>query len=164
MEKIIYLVLGGPEESMRKRVEALKMKRAENHGKGKVILDGFSSEINYMREFFPGEFLSYAYSYDTLSNFQRCKGDLEDADVVYIATSLLHWERIRIILRRKFPQVEKKIKWINSGETETKYAKLGLRIYKIFGPTILQKVSIITRWKKYRREYLFFQEYMHSVY
>ena len=54
---------------------------------------------------------------------------------------------------KKFPSVEKKIKWINTEEHEAKYAKFGLKIYKLLGPRFLQKVAIITRLKKYFLEY-----------
>ena len=153
MKNIVYLALGGSEESMELRVKALKQKKNEN-GYGKFILDGFSVEIDYMRQFFHGEFLSYAYAFDTLSNIQGCKKDLEDADVVYIASSPLHLERIKIVLGRKFPYLLEKVEWLPTEECEVKYAKLGLLIYKILGPTVLQKVAIFTRWKKYHREYV----------
>lgn len=154
MREIVYLCLGGPEESMKLRVEALKKQRKEDDGNGTFILDGFSSEISFMKQFFPGEFPSYAYAYDTLSNIQRCSSNLRDADVVYVSTSSLHWERIKIIISRKFPELLGKFIFIPSGEVEVKYAKFSLWMYKTFGPTSLQWAAKITRWKKYRREYI----------
>ena len=152
----IYLAIGGSEESMKKRCEKLIEKREENRLKDEweymTILSGFLSETLFMKKFFPGECTHYAYSYDTLSNIKNCLAYLECADEIWIATSPLHWERIKIILK-KFPSVEKKIKWINTEEQEAKYAKFGLKIYKLLGPRFLQKVAIITRLKKYFLEY-----------
>lgn len=157
MKKIVYLALGGSEQSMHARLDTLRLKREENGGRGDFILVGFSGEIEYMRqymrEFFPRDSYLYAYSWDTLSNIQCCSGNLNNADVVWIATSPLHWNRIVIVLR-KFPQLIAKVNWINTEELETKYAKFGLCVYKILGPTFLQWVAKITRWKRYRREYL----------
>lgn len=153
MKNIVYLALGGSEESMEIRVKALKQKKNENGG-GEFILSGFSGEIDYMRQFFHGEFLSYAYAFDTLSNFQGCITNLEKADVVYIASSSLHLERIKIVLNKNFPHLIEKVEWIPTEESEAKYARLGLWIYKILGPTALQKVAILTRWKRYRQEYI----------
>ena len=123
---------------MKLRVDALKQKREENGGEGNFILDGYSSEIAYMKRFFTNEFPSYTYAFDTLSNIQCCQKSLNDADVIWVATSKLHWERIKIILRRKFPQLLEKVEWIPTEELETKYATLGLWIYKILGPRVLQ--------------------------
>ena len=152
----IYLAIGGSEESMKKRCEKLNEKKEEKRLKDEwncmVILSGFLSEILFMKEFFPGEYAHYAYSYDTLSNINNCLDYLESADEVWIATSPLHWERIKIILK-KLPSVEKKIKWIKTEEQEAKYAKFGLKIYKLLGPKFLQKVAMITRLMKYFLEY-----------
>ena len=100
----IYLAIGGSEESMKKRCEKLNEKKEEKRLKDEwncmVILSGFLSEILFMKEFFPGEYAHYAYSYDTLSNINNCLDYLESADEVWIATSPLHWERIKIILKK----------------------------------------------------------------
>ena len=152
----LYLALGGSEESMEKRCEKLIEKSEENRLKDElncmVVLSGFLSEIQFMKKFFPGEYTHYAYSYDTLSNIENCLAYLECADEIWIATSPLHWERIKIILK-KFPSVKKKIKWIKTEEQEAKYAKFGRKIYQLLGAKFLQKVAKITRWKKYSLEY-----------
>ena len=145
----ISLCLGGSKESMSKRIEALK-----RVGVGHFVLTGFESEILFMKSLIPKEDITgYAYSYDTLSNFERCSKALHDADTIVLATSPLHWERVKLIISRKFPEIQEKVQWVDSHEEETKYANLGLLIYRIFGPKLLQKVSIITRWKMFKWEY-----------
>lgn len=145
----ISLCLGGSEESMKKRIEALK-----TVGYGHFVLTGFESEILFMKSLISKEDIAgYAYSYDTLSNFARCSKALHDADTIVLATSPLHWERVKLILSRKFPELLGKVRWVDSHEGEAGYAELGLLIYKILGPWVLQKVAILTRWKRFKREY-----------
>ena len=146
---VICLCLGGSPESMKKRIAALKNIEADQ-----FVFSGFESEISFMKsQIGEKENVGYALSYDTLSNFESCLSTLKNADKILLATSPLHWRRVELIVSRKIPQIKEKIEWIDSYEEEASYAALGLLIYKIFGPELLQKVSIVMRWRKFKREY-----------
>ena len=155
---IVYLGLGGSDEAMMLRLEAL-MAEFKSRRTGFFVVTGFEDEISLMRYFLEKKkgvnenSIKYTYSYDTLSNLQSCQEILERADEVIVATSSLHWERVDLILSRNFPQLKKKFQWIDSHEKEAAYAKVGLWIYKIFGPERLQKISILTRWERFKHEY-----------
>jgi hypothetical protein len=155
---IIYLGLGGSDEAMKLRLGAL-VAEFKSRGAGLFLVTGFEDEIQLMKYFLEKEkgvnenSIKYTYSYDTLSNLQSCLSTLEKADMIIVATSPLHWERVDLIISRYFPQLRKKFQWIDSHEKEVGYAKVGLWIYKIFGPERLQKISILTRWERFKREY-----------
>ena len=156
-EKSVYLSFGGSYDAMRLRVGNL-MPEFKSRG-GLFVVTGFEDEISFMKYFLKEEkgvdedSIKYTYSYDTLSNIQSCLAILERADRIIVATSPLHWERVDLILSRYFPQLREKFQWIDSHEKEVGYAKIGLWIYKILGPECLQKISILTRWERFKREY-----------
>ena len=155
---IVYLGFGGSDEAMMHRLGAL-IAEFKSRGAGLFVVTGFEDEISFMEYFLKEEngvnenSIKHTYSYDTLSNLQSCSTILEKADRIIVATSSLHWERVDLILSRNFPQLRKKFQWIDSHEQEVGYAKVGLWIYKIFGPERLQKISILTRWERFKHEY-----------
>lgn len=156
---IVYLGLGGSDEAMKLRLGAL-VAEFKSRGAGLFLVTGFEDEISLMRYFLEKEkgvnenSIKDTYSYETLSNLESCLSILKKADRIIVATSPLHWARVDFNLSRYFPQLRGKFQWIDSHEKEVWYAQLGLWIYKIFGPERLQKITILVRWKRFKREYL----------
>ncbi len=178
-EKIVYILLGWPDESMKKRVETIAKQIMEDLNKNlnrKVIITGYKFEIekieNYLKEILTEEKykqveLEEVLSYDTFTNISKIKGKTEVFDKYnkfIIPTSESHGRRVEIIFKKLFSESDSHenefynnsenhnkftLELINSWETEVIYARLAENIYRNVNPKMLQYASIALRPKDF---------------
>lgn len=134
---------------MTKRVIALEQIESDEE-----VYAGFKKEIQYMRALTKRR-RKGALSYDTVSNLRRRLKTLEDSSEIIVATGPCHWSTILMIVEKKFPQLQDKIVWIDSGEYEGLAAKIRQAMYKLLGPTVMENLAILTRPWRYWTEYRF---------
>lgn len=142
------LYLGGSKDAMTKRVIALEQIESDEE-----VYAGFKKEIQYMRALTKRR-RKGALSYDTVSNLRRRLKTLEDSFEIIVATGPCHWATILMIVEKKFPQLQGKIVWIDSGEYEGLAAKIRQAMYKLLGPTVMECLAIVTRPWKYWTQYI----------
>jgi len=147
IEMRVKLYLGGREAAMKARIKALKEIPGDE-----IVYAGFEKEIEFMRSTNLWDGLG-ALSYDTVSNFRRRIDLLRKADRIFVATGICHWESILIIISKKFPELQGKVEWINSGEDEGVAGKVRLGMYKLAGPTVMEFLAKLTRPWKYWWQY-----------
>lgn len=183
-EKTAYILLGWPDESMKKRVETIAKQITEdlnNNLNKKVIITGYKFEIekikNYLKEALTEEKynqieLKEVLSYDTFTNISKIKKktDIFDKHSKFIiSTSESHGRRVKMIFEKLFTKSDShenefynnsenhnkfSLELINSWETEVNYARLAENIYRNVNPKMLQYASIALRPKDFIIWYL----------
>lgn len=171
MKQIVFFCPGGSKPNMTARVLALrdlvlKLHKIENGDKNgdnvifpesneTFILAGFKNEILFMREEFNmnKEMTPGALSYDTVSNIRRRLKLLEESSEIHVATGPRHWSTICMIVEKKFPQLQGKFVWKDSGEKEGLTSKIREAMYKLLGPTVMEALAILLRPWKYWTQY-----------
>jgi len=179
-EKTAYILLGWPDESMKKRVTAIT-RQIENNIIGKIIITGYEFEIEKIKDLLKDALTEEIYnkveleevlSYDTFTNISKIKEEtnaFDNYNNFVVSTSKSHGRRVEMIFERLFiksashenefynnPENPNKftLKFINSEESEVGYARLAENIYKNVNPKILQYASIALRPNKFIAWYL----------
>ena len=146
----IFWGIGGPMDQMKKRMDILTN---QADSESLFVLTGYESELIFMEQALGSQKKIITIpSFDTLSNVQNCVHILSQAQHVIYSTSKLHNERIKMVCKKYYPYLLKRLEWIPSGEKEVSYAKISLQIYKVM-PKFLRIFSILIRWRKFWLEY-----------
>ena len=159
-KKIWYVILGGSDESMEKRVGAV-MEEIKNNPNRKVIVAGFEGEIKKIKGFINKDThvknqIIEVLSYDTVSNILNTSKKINSFawyDKLIIPTAPCHADRVKIVFEKKLPDVRLELEFPDTKEAEARYANIASWIYRVFNPSLLQYASIMLRPKSFIKEY-----------
>ena len=147
-KKFVFLVLGGPEHSMQKRLEALLERYNEIKNADSIciwVITGLNSEIEFMKKSLKEQGVKdivEVYSRETVENLKNTAIHWEKADVVYFSTSTSHANRVRFIVGEKY----EKFNFLHSGELDVWYALFAEQLYRYsFTRFILHKIGCLIR-------------------
>lgn len=149
MKKLVFLGLGGPEDSMEKRIQALleKYNSEKDDAKCQWVVTGLLKEISFMKKRLNEhgvDEITTVYSRETVENLENTAIHWEKADVVYFSTSTSHANRVRFIVGEKY----EKFNFIHSGELDVRYALFAEQLYRYsLTRFILHKIGcLIRKW------------------